>query len=480
MRKPEASPKVRTPVKLAVLSLLFAAAVPAVVRRAPTAAPPTVPAVQTCPTPPTVSPQIPTDVCIPAGFSGNPIAFFDDYSWRTFIAVVWPALNGQRGMPDTSKTVGTMGVPRVFETYKATWEVFHNDGSAPDPWESYGAPSVNPCNQSLGFGDLALASFSKFSDLGQAGIGSLVGPLMAQNNTWARFQTGLNEVEFDQITANNWYLRANLPPAGQSLHFNDGALDVKSAWMDMTGVAHPERYYTRQVFLMDPNTGTCSPKTVGLVGLHIVQKTPSRPQWIWSTFEQIDNVPPVQSGSPGSNLNNGNAAMKMPATNPFTLDPLPSPMPTPFNVTRVKPINSSTQGTNAVYQKALAGTPWQFYQLVMTQWPIVPNSPTTPGTPNNTFPGTAGSSTAFSNVTMETFDQGSIRTSCMACHNVTMAKSDFLWVLNDHAFPPNVPNLLFRDPAFMQLKSLLETEHPTMKVRQATPQTNANRNRRHR
>ncbi|HEV3073958.1 MAG TPA: hypothetical protein VHB47_06015, partial [Thermoanaerobaculia bacterium] len=61
-----------------------------------------------CPNPPpvTLSPTIPTEVCIPTGFPGNPIAFFDDFSWRSFVAVVWPALNGQRGVPDPAQGVG--------------------------------------------------------------------------------------------------------------------------------------------------------------------------------------------------------------------------------------------------------------------------------------------------------------------------------------------------------------------------------------
>jgi hypothetical protein len=62
---------------------------------------------------------IPSDVCIPASFGGNPIAFFDDYSWRVFIALVWPALSGQRGAPDPNQPITAANVPLVFETYKA-------------------------------------------------------------------------------------------------------------------------------------------------------------------------------------------------------------------------------------------------------------------------------------------------------------------------------------------------------------------------
>jgi len=31
---------------------------------------------------------MPSDVCIPDGFKDVPVAYFDDYSWRAFIAMV--------------------------------------------------------------------------------------------------------------------------------------------------------------------------------------------------------------------------------------------------------------------------------------------------------------------------------------------------------------------------------------------------------
>jgi hypothetical protein len=423
------------------------------------------------PTPVVNSPQVPPDVAIPGGFAGNPIAFFDDYSWRAFIALVWPALNGQRGQPDPNQTVDGPG-PRVFETYKALEEVFHNDGSAPSGWNQFDPAQYNPCGIAAGWGDMTLGSFSKFSNIGQAGFGNLVGPLIAQNRTYVRFLTAYNQVEFDQIVANRWYLRANLPTATSgSITFNNGSLDVKSAWIDMTNVPHPERYYVRSAHLLDPLTGVCKPTNVGLVGLHIVQKTPTRPQWIWSTFEQVDNVPPAQTGAPGNfNLNDGTST-PMPARNPYDLDQVvQSPTPPPFNVTRIQPIHASTQSTNQEYQAALApNSVWRNYQLVMTQWPLVPSSPSTPGTPQNTFPGTSAPNTAFANVTMETFDQITPFTSCMACHNVTMRQTDFLWSLNDHAFPAKAatPNLLGMSPSFRGLRAILQEARDASDRRQA-------------
>jgi hypothetical protein len=413
---------------------------------------------QACPNPPVVdirSSSVPSDVCVPANFPGNPIAFFDDFSWKSFVALAWPADSSQRGKPDATKNVAGAG-PKVFETYKALWEVFHTDGSKPTAWNKPDA--MNACSVSPGMGDLVLASFSKFSDLGQAGFGSLVGPLVAQNTTYVRYLTAFNELEFDQIVNQGLYLRSQLPVSPKTLTFENGSIDVKSAWIDMTHIPHPERYYTRTALVLNVADGTCAKTTVGLVGLHIVQKTAHRPQWIWSTFEQVDNVPPAQPGAQGNFTFNDGTSAPMPAANPYSISPLKLPVPPPFNVNRLKPIHSSTQATNPLYQKALhdQGSVWQFYELVMTQWPVKADDSSLPGTPANTFPGTGSDSTSFSNTTLETFDQMNIRTGCMNCHTQTMAATDFVWSVADHAFPPNVPSLLMKNSSFRELRTLME------------------------
>jgi len=45
------------------------------------------------PTPTINSPNIPADVADPPS-----ITTFDDYSWRAFLAMVWPVQQGQRGV----------------------------------------------------------------------------------------------------------------------------------------------------------------------------------------------------------------------------------------------------------------------------------------------------------------------------------------------------------------------------------------------
>jgi hypothetical protein len=285
----------------------------------------------------------------------------------------------------------------------------------------------------LRFDDVVLGtfSFSKLGNLGQAGSGRLLGPLIAQNNTYVRYSTGFNKIEFDQIVRDKLHLLANQ----RNVTFANGALDVKAAWIDMSKVQNQDRYYTRIAWLYDPATQTCSRKLVGLVGLHIVQKTKSRPQWIWTSFEQVDNVPPGHGVAMPFNPGTG---AKMPKRNPNRFPPTPVPPP-PFPVERLTPINSRTMDTNRKYQAALQGKIWRFYQLVTTQWPVpVPPTapivdPQQPGTTNHTFPGLGAASSAYANTTMETFDQEDIEKSCMACHNDTNKETDFIFSLATRA-----------------------------------------------
>jgi hypothetical protein len=418
---------------------------------------------------PTISPNIPPDVEIPPG-TGFPIDFFDDYSWKIFIALVWPAKDGQRGVADATKQLADAG-PRVFESYKADWELFHPDGSSPDPnWDAFKDPLPCSIASPMTFSDLALVATSKFGNLGQAGFGTLTGPIVAQNQTYVRYLTGFNKVEFDKIMAGSLFLQSNL----NNVVFPNGAIDVKSSWVEMKNIAHPERFYTRQAWVFDPATNACSQETVGLVGLHIVQKTDTRPQWIWSSFEQADNISQPGAQQPFTFTNADGTPI--PPNNPIAFPP-PAAPPAPFNITRIHDIHANTKATNQSYQAAIrasGNSVWQFYQLVVTQWPIPISDPTKDGSPANTFPGTAGASSSYANVTMETFDQDPIRKGCMNCHNFTRANTDFLWTLKVNAFPSiltqtqqqmRLHNLraptesLIKDKSIIKLQQLLQSSH---------------------
>ena len=75
--------------------------------------------------PPRISSEIPQEVDAPVDPDLNEIAVFDDYSWRLFIALNWPAMSASRGLPDTSKSIldgCDSNCKVVWETWKAEHE----------------------------------------------------------------------------------------------------------------------------------------------------------------------------------------------------------------------------------------------------------------------------------------------------------------------------------------------------------------------
>jgi len=163
--------------------------------------------------------------------------------------------------------------------------------------------------------------------------------------------------------------------------------------------------------------------TVGLVGLHVTQKTPTLPQWTWATFEQIDNVPPQASGYTGPlSFNNPNCPITKCPPNPSTeKNGVPTGIPT--QVTRVVPIGPAAAAANPLWQqtlrRAVATSPFQYYELVDIQWPQTPGR----------FPVGNPTPGFLANTVMETYVTES---SCINCHFTARTKSGNL--SSDYSF----------------------------------------------
>jgi hypothetical protein len=427
-----------------------------------------------CLTGPSLKPQdIPADVC--AHPTGTKLEAFDSLAWQTFKMLVWPASTQPqvRGIPDEARAITNMQGPRTFETYKADWETFLPQATPPNPWGTY-AISQNPCtnNVPIGPGDLVLASFSEFGNIREPGYKNLTNVLVAQNGTFVRYLAAYDQHEFELIRSNRLYEHTHLPnsplPSGTSspipkiTQAPNGAMTVKSAWIEMTSrIGNPSHFYIRTAWLQDPKTSFCRKALVGLVGLHFVHKTPSSPQWIWSTFEHVDNVPGRDPTlNPAYTFNNGNAAEHMPTQAPPEYDIGnidPNNPPRPVNVERLKPIADETTATNYAWQQALHGTGsvWQYYMLVMTEWPGIANAPDRDGlSAQPTPPCITRYGTALSNTTMETFlqkDTSSCKsgTTCMGCHNGARA-TDFVW-----SMPMNAKTTAYLEETFSPRLSAL-------------------------
>lgn len=399
------------------------------------------------PQPPAVlSPDIlPADVDVPDTLphQENPIQFFDDYSWRIFIALNWPAANAPRGTADPMKQLGDLSSPRVWETWKAAFELFHADGSAPSAFETFDPTS--PCPDAPlarpGTSD-SFGAFSKFSamflDINQATASTLPGfPLVAQNHTYTRYQTNVNKVEYNFIVNGKFYLAENLPkPGSPNLVFPNGSIEIKSAWREVKpeeGQAALARFYHVHAKVLNLKTKKCEDKEMALVGLHIVQKTAKRPQWIWSTFEHVDNL---RSAIPGvkpsySDPQSAAAANIPPPLVDATHPPLDNPIPVQCVRLFDKTLPQETAAANEAYHKhaQIKDTVWANYQLIRTQWPTNPLNPDgtpTPGTGVPFPPKQVG------NITMETYEQ---RSSCMTCHGNSQGAldTDFVFFLKVRA-----------------------------------------------
>lgn len=403
--------------------------------------------------PPTavVSAVVPPEVDVPDGFPGNPIDFFDDYSWRAFLALNWPAKADIRGQADTTKDLSNvhLATPRVWETWKADYEIFQPGGLKPTDWASFDA--ITPCTDvpAAESGKVRiLGSFTQFGDLNQAAFGVAGNPLVAQSRTYARFEIRINQPEHDFIVNAGLYLAKNMPdpdsPTVPPLRFSDGSMEVKAAWKELKTEAEvtaaKNKYYTIAAKVPTSVVGQPSEtRTFALVGFHIVQKTPKRPQWVWSSFEHVDNVPDPATAPPTGaafSFNDPDPTKPQKLDPPFAPPPLslanpPLPNPAPMQVVRGLPIHPQTKTTNATYQAKVAGTVWANYQLVMTQWPTSPTPATGAGDP---FPGPTGT-TCTANAVMETYFQTSARTSCMRCHDIAReSKTDFVWFIQLRAF----------------------------------------------
>lgn len=189
-------------------------------------------------------------------------------------------------------------------------------------------------------------------------------------------------------------------------HFPAGSQIAKAAWREVDGTAADRFLTTNACVCESPGGGAlkdCRRQQMGLVGFHLMTKTPSAPQWIWSTFEQVDNVisPHGAPASFHSNTCRGcipNRQSDLGFPNQTTrLIPIPSHGP---DCKRPEEAVDDIARLNHDMQQALTktGSVLRRYELISTQWPYPPaGTETQPSTVFDVRPRLLG------NTTLETF-----------------------------------------------------------------------------
>jgi len=390
----------------------------------------------------------------------------DLISWQTFIAVNWPADPSTCG-PDTSNGSSILNStgPVVWETYLSSEDVFVTSPATPDGWCSSGNSrntfKMLPAKVQALAKKTGIYRFLHRNSKAPHGLDQAVGgPLVDQNGRFARYEVHMNHDEYNYIVAKGLWNAAgqqqfvqdstiNLP-SGVTTYGNVGAMEFKAAWKVLGQGDDSTRFYTIRAIVYNDNEGDPSPGpnpvTLGLVGLHIAHKLPTQNNWVWSTFEQVDNLTKSFSNPACPNcLPN----VPLQGSDPKELDSAGNPLNQPTQVTRVNPVNDLFADTlNQQFQAMLQGSVWANYQLISTQWlldedmtPLYlansvqetyvqgPNPPSYGG-----FPLTLDQQ-YYEDTLYHPFDPG-ISSSCMGCHygatvTSSKAKADFSFMLGD-------------------------------------------------
>src|SRR5215813_7996064 len=231
---------------------------------------------------------------------------FDFYSWLTFIALNSPA-DGRTRIDKSMPNTKTMWEDR--KNFKQLLDVMLRDGAASKWTDPKKAPPG--CE----------SDFKPDTDMGIEMIEEVynqpfkTGALIDQQGNYALFDILMNKDMFDYIQEHKLYSKAGQqsaenaklkvdfpagvnPPKGQIEDGRAGGIIIKVSRKILDSEAEKRRFHTVDAVISLPRHGPekppCLRKTLGLVGFHVMHKTVSRLQWIWTSFEHVDNVPEQQ------------------------------------------------------------------------------------------------------------------------------------------------------------------------------------------
>lgn len=427
---------------------------------------------------------------------------FDIFSWKTFIALNWPAT--ENGDPDSTLCFGQHSrTTTVWQNWMPSTKIFVPAGQKPAPWKTgkyspvqyYGlrAGATENANKPGNFHPLNSGNFSTLriakADSSFTIFGADQYPVVDKNHMYTLFENFYNKQAYDYIVQSKLYNKAGQQqfvkswpsntkgftfkinndtvnieknfhrayfPVGNvkdsskssgdttySFTKNEGAVIIKSAWVVLIDSSEYKNYFTRTVNIKEK--GKTKTITLGLVGMHIIHKVAEVTQWVWSSFEHVDNAPLIDPKTGKAILEPGVDYLYFNEqdddTSHYNKHTDSIYQPNPFSrkssqVVRLYPALKSTDSINALFHNAIAkdnkNSVWLHYRLVGTQWSFNPRL-FTPG--YNYKPALLG------NAILETYIQKT--SSCMGCHadarflyDDTATRgfgysADFIWGLND-------------------------------------------------
>jgi hypothetical protein len=270
-----------------------------------------------------------------------------NFAWQEFIALNWPAgpQQGQPGQRDTPSSTCKFGEISancsllVWETFRGKAEIFPGDGNPPPgytgstaatswgydatPAYDYLAP-ISACDMKQANDPTPWINLDETDqillDNMYAGVvdpnsspgnsaPQLIRFLAKANRKQYVYAAGnsdpnnpnkqwWNKIPDDIVTATKTYLKTNQasPKSGSTDYVSllDNTIEAKAAWRPLNqSEIVSGRFHTQTVRFYEAGVGGIPcyrDATWGLVALHIIQKTPSAPYFIYATFEQADNI----------------------------------------------------------------------------------------------------------------------------------------------------------------------------------------------
>jgi len=301
------------------------------------------------------------------------------FAWQEFIALSWPAVKqtGAINTRDTADSNCKFGDPNctgplVWQTFRGKVEIFPGKGNPPgypsvgpgDQWYGYDAPTsyvysanVKPCDTPAPLG----TPWINLDETDQITLGSMfagIAPTQATGNSspqMIRFLAKANRTEYVYVAKNKWWaqidptVRANTqkflttnmrspdPDSSQYVSLPNGAIEAKAGWRPLTQKeSNSGRFTTTTVRYYENENNPCYRQaTMGLVALHLIQKTPTAPYFIYATFEQADNIE-TASGNPVEN-EDGGIIPPLPGCGPGQTAPCTTPSVTLQDTATVTP-----------------------------------------------------------------------------------------------------------------------------------------------